>query len=198
MAPSRRKIRPSPSAAVRSARWRGWLRRRCVVLFALAALGLVAGAFAWPNHVGSEMGRNETMAIATLHTYSGAQAIFRREHSERRYARSLHELYRGEGATPWELLPLRLARATVPGLGCSGYYYVMVPPEGVPPSEWEFAPELIAVPCVYNETGLNTFVIDAWGTVWMRDTGGELPAELIYHLGDHGWVGPDELAGYCE
>jgi len=127
----------------------------------------------------------ETSAIAAMRTYCGAQNIFHRtdydgdgvleycgptnaEHPD--FTWLCHATVSG---TKIELLDNAFAAATSANTPKAGYWFVEIPLD-VDGNPYDAATgyALCAVPAVYNQTGLYTFVVDTQGTVFQIDNGG--------------------------
>ena len=157
----------------------------------------------WPHtHTPS----NETCAIAHLRAYLGAQNTFRREDrygkGDLRYANPLDGtgftgLYRIGGPLPvgrapdgteLKLIDLAFARANSPETPKAGYWFIDIVGDAVSGRHYDYTKEcgLCAVPAVYGETGLNTFVVEIRGVVYRKDNGG-VPVTVYPDTANDGW-----------
>jgi hypothetical protein len=146
---------------------------------------------------------NETSAIAHLRAYLGAQASF--WHVDR-YGKGGHlyanpkdgtgfpDLYRVGGpldepdGTSIKLIDLAFASATSPETAKNGYWFVDIVSDKIA-GDYDFtnACGLCAVPAVYGETGIHTFIVDLTGTVYPKDTKG-MPASIYPDTTKDRWL----------
>ena len=148
----------------------------------------------WRNRSDPRIASNETVAIAALRSYLGAQNMFHRTDFYQRgflsYANpkagkgfpDLYEIRRpGSGGTAPKMVDLAFARATSPERPRAGYYFVDLVYE-----DYSIDCGLCAVPAKYGETGRRTFVIDVTGVVYESDNGGK--AVTTFPDLERGWV----------
>ena len=142
-------------------------------------------------------------AIAGLRAYLGAQGTFQRvdRYGKKKlvYAnpidgKGLADLYRVGGllkesdGSEIKFIDLAFARATSPQTAKAGYWYVEIMGDAVDgkPYDYTNACGLCAVPAVYGETGIDTFIVDLTGTVYRKDTGGA-PVQVYPDTANEGW-----------
>ncbi|MHC4249068.1 MAG: DUF2950 family protein [Planctomycetota bacterium] len=147
---------------------------------------------------------SESAAVAGLRAYLGSQGTFHRldryGKGKRVYANYLDgkgftDLYRLGGplehpdGTEIKLIDLAFARATSPATAKAGYWYVEITADAVSGKPYDYTQDcgLCAVPAVYGETGIHTFVVDLTGTVWKKDNGGRPVQAYPDVVNDDGW-----------
>jgi len=176
----------------------------------VAVLGIVHVMWLRPHLKWKRIARNEASAVAALRAYLGAQGAFQRKDrygkGDLRYANPIDgkgfpDLYRigGPDGTGEELklISRELARATSPETAKDGYWFVDIVSDKIA-GDYDFtnACGLCAVPAVYGETGIHTWVIDLTGTAYRVENGGKpltsfpLPSEILFFCtcGDIGEV----------
>jgi type II secretory pathway pseudopilin PulG len=159
----------------------------CGCLLALVAVGVIA-AIAIPNLQRAKVSSTGSAAVAALRTYAGAQNIYHETDWDsdgvleycgpsNKEAPSFTCLATTVAdGRPIELIDAALAQATGPNAPWRGYYFVDIA-RGADGRPYDAASEcgLCAVPAQYNRTGRKTFIVDATGTIYEKDTGSDAP-----------------------
>ena len=136
--------------------------------------------------VGRRIASTETSAIAALRTYLGAQSTFHRKdyyglgwliYVNPWNGTGLPDLYEigglDSGGQVLNLIDRTFAQAKMGGTRRAGYYFCeMLGNAGQGPYDFSVDCGLCAFPAEYERTGRNTFLIDATGTVYQKDTQG--------------------------
>ncbi len=147
----------------------------------------------------SRIRSNEAAAVRTLWSIVSAQKTFIRvafygEEAGLVYANprdglgfyNLYQLDAKRGGKKLSIIAKRLARATTAEHPLSGYYFVDITGNEDGPYNYAKQFGVCAVPAEYGTSGVPTFVVDAQGAVYKKDTGGE-PVTTWPNLAE-GWV----------
>ncbi|MHC4249065.1 MAG: DUF2950 family protein [Planctomycetota bacterium] len=181
-------------------------RKTLHIACAVGAVAVAAGAhfgLLRPYLKMRRIRRNESSAVASLRAYLGAQGTF---HRIDRYGKGklvyanpkdgvgFPDLYRLGGpldepdGTAMKLIDLAFARATAPETAKDGYWFVDIVGDEIDgPYDYTNACGLCAVPAVYGETGIRTFIVDLTGTVYPKDTHGA-PVRIYPDILREAWV----------
>jgi len=164
-----------------------------VLLLLVVVVGMSGGAGGRLTR--SRIVSNETSAVASLVVILCGQATFHRTdfygRGQLMYAnphtgRGFVDLY-AVGNQRIGLIDQSLAKATSPRTAKAGYYFISFRGSA---DGYEYDPVIefgvCAVPAVYGKTGINTFVMDVGGSVYMKDTGGVAPTR--YPDVRRGWI----------
>lgn len=148
----------------------------------LTSTGSVAviAAIAIPNLMVSRIASNESVAIASLRMYLGAQNVFHRSdfygkgalvYANPKDGKGFPDLYQvpGKGERIM-LVDLTFARATYDGVPKAGYVF-----SDLEYDDYAIECGLCAVPAAYNRTARNIFIVDVTGTVYQRDAASVYP-----------------------
>jgi len=145
----------------------------------------------------------ETAAIAAMRGYAGAQNIFHRTDYDGdgvlEYcapSNAQHPDFTWLNKTvvdtwPIELIDSAFAAATSSKTPKYGYWYVDIPLDADgKPYDAKTGYALCALPARYNRTGLNTFIVDARGTIFQKDMAGNKPVTQFPDVSDpeSGWI----------
>lgn len=166
-------------------------RRRLSFIVALVSFGFSIWIWYAGHHaVPGPGGGTSLNAIAALKQYATAQETYKKANYSaqnnlppRQYAPGFRVLggdnaHKSAAGNSLVLLPDVFAAADNPDSGYSGYYFVNITVSD-PASEFG----LCAVPCIYGDSGTNTFIINQVGVIYYRDTKGkpvtEWPADEI-------------------
>jgi len=164
------------------------------LMLVVAIIGILA-MLVVPNLMTSRSASNETAAIASLRVYAVAQVVFRTNDRDNNglaeYAADFRDLYYLLDATgdPIKLVVQNFADANAPDSALSGYYFenLTSSPTGAYDHQYDFG--LAALPAKYNQTGVNTMVVDCLGTVYQKDRRtGELLGGQYPDVESDGWL----------
>lgn len=141
-----------------------------IELMIVVAIIAIIAAIAIPNLMQSRIQANETNAVAALKTYATAQNTWIKAKYDSTSDSSSAGQYTDDFTVlaEKELIPGPMSSATSSTTGYQGYFF-SEPTSGV---NWGFTYALFALPCAYEQSGINSFFVDTSGTVRYSDQGG--------------------------